>query len=222
MSKKSHFLSFIHRLKPWQRLGIALGAALVVYFLINNGYTKYFRWLFSWNIFAIIFLTVSWITLFTLNISEIKKKASVEDGSKPFVYGLVFLFSLGGLWSVLQLLEQTFLDVNKYVMAAGSVFGMFSSWAIVHTLFTFHYAHMFYGEGRRNNGLQFPGEEAPDYLDFAYFAFGIGSTFQVSDVAVTNKNIRRTVLAHSLLSFLLNTIVIALSINLVLDLVKSG
>ena len=75
------------------------------------------------------------------------------------------------------------------------------SWAFTHTIFALHYAHGFYGEHLRKSGLKFPGEGQPDYWDFIYFAFVIGMTFQVSDVAITNKSIRRTVVAHGALSF---------------------
>ena len=60
------------------------------------------------------------------------------------------------------------------------------SWAFIHTIFALHYAHDFYGDGQRADGLKFPGDDKPDYWDFVYFSFVIGMTFQVSDVAVTN------------------------------------
>lgn len=104
-----------------------------------------------------------------------------------------------------------------------SITGMILSWAMVHTIFTFHYAHIYYDEGMdfpKLKALAFPGEEAPDYIDFAYFSFVIGTTFQVSDVEINSRKIRRTVLAHGLLSFALNTFVVALTINLIAGLSK--
>lgn len=103
------------------------------------------------------------------------------------------------------------------------VFGMLISWAMVHTMFTFHYAHMFYDDDKVRDqedaeGLEFPGENKPDYIDFAYLAFVIGCTFQVSDVQVKSRKIRRMILLHGLLSFVLNTFVVALTINLIASL----
>lgn len=69
-------------------------------------------------------------------------------------------------------------------------------------------------------GLNFPQEKQPDYIDFAYFSFVIGMTFQVSDVQINSRIIRRTALAHGLLSFALNTFVVALTINLIAGLTK--
>jgi uncharacterized membrane protein len=92
-----------------------------------------------------------------------------------------------------------------------------------------HYAHAYYRaedpdeRGRHGSGLNFPGEEdgEPDLLDFAYFSFVIGMTFQVSDAAITSKLIRRLSLVHALLSFLFNTVSLALAINLASSLVGS-
>jgi len=67
-------------------------------------------------------------------------------------------------------------------------------------------------------GLQIPNELWPDYLDFAYFAFVIGMTFQVSDIEISSRTIRRVALVHGLLSFLFNTVIVALTINVVVDL----
>jgi uncharacterized membrane protein len=102
---------------------------------------------------------------------------------------------------------------------------MLLSWIMVHTVFTFHYAHMYYdvpdeGSSKISGGLDFPGEKEPDYIDFAYFSFVIGCTFQVSDVEISSRKIRRMALLHGLLSFGLNTFVVALTINLIAGLKK--
>jgi uncharacterized membrane protein len=99
------------------------------------------------------------------------------------------------------------------------------SWIMVHSIYTFHYAHMYYNDhkiipGQDAYGLEFPGDAKPDYIDFAYFSFVIGCTFQVSDVEISSPRIRRVVLLHGLLSFALNTFVIALTINLIAGLSK--
>jgi uncharacterized membrane protein len=99
-----------------------------------------------------------------------------------------------------------------------AVMGMIVSWALVHTIFTFHYANMYYFKQRNDKSddpLAFPGNAKPNYLDFAYFSFVIGMTFQVSDVEIASQRIRRMVLFHGLLSFTLNTFVVALTINLI-------
>jgi len=94
------------------------------------------------------------------------------------------------------------------------------SWTLVHTVFGFRYAHAFYGDSgdpgvqKHAGGLIFPGDQPPDYLDFAYFSFVVGMTCQVSDVQITSRRMRRLTLAQSILSFGFNTIVLALVINI--------
>jgi uncharacterized membrane protein len=95
---------------------------------------------------------------------------------------------------------------------------LFVSWLMTHTSFAYRYAHEYYkisadGAGYRR-GLDFPREEHPDYLDFCYFAMVLGMTFQVSDVQITLRHLRRLATAHGLLSFLFNTIILALTVNL--------
>ena len=89
------------------------------------------------------------------------------------------------------------------------------SWALIHTIFALHYAHEFYAEGRHEKGgLAFPGKDEPDYWDFLYFSLVIGMTSQVSDVGVTHKEIRRTVAAHGVVSFVFNAALLALTVNI--------
>ncbi|MEP7043044.1 MAG: DUF1345 domain-containing protein [Dokdonella sp.] len=92
------------------------------------------------------------------------------------------------------------------------------SWLFMNTMFAIHYAHAFYGDDahkRKRGGLQFPGEGDPDYWDFAYFAIVIGMTFQVSDVQVCDRRLRRIVLVHGAIAFFFNVIIIAISVNVV-------
>jgi uncharacterized membrane protein len=91
------------------------------------------------------------------------------------------------------------------------------SWLAVNSVFTLRYAHLYYLEG---GGLDFHGEAAPAYADFAYVAFTIGMTFQVSDTEVTSPRIRKTVLRHALLAYVFGIAVIALTINVVAGLLR--
>ncbi len=90
------------------------------------------------------------------------------------------------------------------------------SWLFLNTMFTMHYAHGFYGDfGEQHAGLAFPDTPRPDYWDFAYFAIVIGMTFQVSDVQITSRYLRRVVLLHSVIAFFFNVFIIALTVNIV-------
>jgi uncharacterized membrane protein len=88
------------------------------------------------------------------------------------------------------------------------------SWSFTHTIFALHYAHEYYENPKGKPRLQFPGEQEPDYADFLYYAFVVGMTCQVSDVQVTEHELRRLTLVHGVLSFFFNTVILALAINI--------
>ena len=88
-----------------------------------------------------------------------------------------------------------------------------ASWAVIHTVFALRYARIYYTGP--DGGANFHQEEPPCYSDFAYLAFTIGMTYQVSDTELNTKGFRRNVLRHSLLSYLFGTVIVALTINLV-------
>jgi len=97
-----------------------------------------------------------------------------------------------------------------------AVVSILLSWLFVNTMFALHYAHGYYGNyGAEHRGLDFPGDDEPDYWDFAYFALVIGMTFQVSDVQITSRHLRRMALVQSVIAFFLNVFIIAMSVNIV-------
>jgi uncharacterized membrane protein len=179
-----------------------------------------------WIVFSSTFILTSWFVLLKRSIEEIKKTATKDDGSKTVVFALILLSSFATLFTVLLLITRGGNNLENILSVIAAVIGMILSWIMVHTIFTFHYAHMYYdenktkGDNKTSKGLDFPGSEEPDDIDFAYFSFVIGCTFQVSDVVITSRKIRRQVLFHALLSFVLNTFVVALTINLIAGLSK--
>jgi uncharacterized membrane protein len=104
---------------------------------------------------------------------------------------------------------------KAYLLAVGLVSVVFS-WLSVHTIFTLKYARLYYGD--EVGGIEFNERDGPDYVDFAYLAFTIGMTFQVSDTNLTAKPIRRTALRHALISYLFGAVIIAVVINIVASL----
>jgi uncharacterized membrane protein len=214
---------FFERLTPLQRIVISLVVAVAGSFIFPFDAGGYFSWLVLWDIFSVCYLICCWMVIFNLPVNKIKQRASGEDGSKAFVFAMVIISCIAAMVTVsLLVLKQTD-EATKGWQLAVSIAGMLFSWAMVHTIYTFHYAHLFYNE-KGSGGLEFPGSknEAPDYMDFAYFAFVLGCTFQVSDVEISSKYIRRVALFHGLLSFALNTFVVALSINIMASLLPKN
>jgi len=103
-------------------------------------------------------------------------------------------------------------DVRALAIAAVSIV---LSWLFLNVMFGMHYAHGYYGDfGKKHEGLEFPGNEEPDYWDFMYFAIVIGMTFQVSDVQISSRYLRRVALLHSVIAFFFNVFIIAISVNI--------
>ena len=147
-------------------------------------------------------------------IAEIRKHAALQDEGALALMVLTIVAALASLAAIFA--ELTADGDNRpgvwpHMLAIATVV---LSWAFIHTIFALHYAYDFYGDGKRANGLKFPGDDKPDYWDFMYFSFVVGMTFQVSDVAVTNKWIRRSVVAHGIVSFFFSTTVVALTVNM--------
>ena len=214
------------RMHPLQRILLSLVITGLVYLLIRNADLNWkLNALILWDAFALSYITASWIVFFKMPVADITKLANTEDGSRLLVMISILASSFAGIITVMLLMISTGEPPEqKMLRVVLSVTGMMVSWLLLHTIFTFHYAHLYYMTDEDHSAptaaLDFPKEKKPDYLDFAYFAFVIGMTFQVSDVQINSRVTRRTALAHGLLAFALNTFVVALTINLIAGLKK--
>lgn len=215
------------RIHPLHKVIISTILSLVTFFILQKGDLN---WkvvvLIIWIVFASSYLLLSWMVFFACSREQMRSHAGKEDGSRVFVSVLILFSSFAGMLTVLLLIVGgSSPDTSKAVLVCIAIISMFLSWSMVHTTYCFHYAHLFYDANdddtkENTGGLNFPNENEPDYLDFAYFSFVVGMTFQVSDVQVTSAIIRRQALLHGLLSFGLNTIVVALTFNLIAGLMK--
>jgi uncharacterized membrane protein len=184
--------------------------------------------LMTWVSFALTVNIMDWIIIFTSHPLEVRKIAKLEDSSRTFIFLFVIAASIISLGAIIFLLTSTKGQSGEGVAfpVILSLTSVLVSWWLVHTIFTLRYAHLYYttvtedGKKKMFGGLNFPDDEKePDYLDFVYFSFVIGMTFQVSDVEIASRRIRRLALMHALISFAFNTAIVALSINIVSGLV---
>ena len=190
---KSFFL-FIEDLHRGYRLLISLAVGLLVFFLVKTPHSTGLHFLYGWISFAIASLFFTWTTILIRHPANTGVIAREQDSS---------------VWIIFLL-----------VVTAAFI-----------SLFTIRYAHLYYNVPHKKKrdaneknfarGLLFPGSEAPDFMDFAYFSFVLGMTFQVADVSITGRGIRRLALLHGFLSFVYNTAIIALSINIISGLIGS-
>ncbi|MDP1842539.1 MAG: DUF1345 domain-containing protein [Sediminibacterium sp.] len=177
------------------------------------------RVILGWDTFCLSLIVLSWILFFTTTNDELCAVVEKQDDGLKVIFMIVLVAVCFSLFGTLLLLnsksESTF---NKVFHTIVSLSPVLLSWLLLHTTFAIRYAHLYHDHnklktGSNIGGLDFPTKEDPDYLDFAYFSFVIGMTFQVSDVQVNSRVIRRFVLLHSLISFVFNTIIVALTIN---------
>lgn len=173
----------------------------------------------GWSAAAVVFVAWVWLTLGPLDAAATRRHATREDPSRAAADLLLLGASVTSLAGVaLALLKGASAPawgdpVNALVLATVA-----SSWGAIHTVFALRYADLYY---RSRGGVEWNGDGDPDYRDFAYLAFTIGMTFQVSDTAVTTRAMRRTVLRHALLSYLFGVVIIAATINVVAGLFRS-
>jgi uncharacterized membrane protein len=176
--------------------------------------------LLGWVLAAAGNLLWTWLAVAPLNPDRTKAHANMEDPSQGLSETLVIVAGVALLASVGLLLikaGQAHGSTKAYLIAVG-VLAVIASWSTVHTVFTLRYARAYYrGDG---GGIDFNEDDPPAYLDFAYLAFTIGMTFQVSDTDLGTKPIRRIALGHALLSYLFGAVIVALSINVVAGLLK--
>ena len=201
------------------RLWSAIVVGIVTYLampgsVLPGNWSLVTRLLVGWDVALLYYLAAAATMMARSTHTDIEKHSDAQDEG---AFGLMVLTiaaamaSLGAIFAELAEAKSGHLGVWPYLLAIATVI---LSWAFTHTIFALHYAYEFYGKGDRANGVKFPETQRPDYWDFIYFSFVIGMTFQVSDVAVTNRWIRRSVATHGVISFFFNTTVIALTVNM--------
>ncbi len=180
------------------------------------------RAIIGWDVGALALIVLSWAIILRADSNETKRRAGGDDPGRHAVFAIALLASMFSFFAAAFVLRQvknvpdnvrttwTLLTLGAIVLA----------WTLAHTVYTLRYAHLYYSR-RHTHGatgehcMKFPGDEPPADIDFAYFSFTLGMCFQVSDVTVMSTRARRAVLLHAILSFVYNTAILALALNLV-------
>jgi uncharacterized membrane protein len=176
--------------------------------------------LVGWDVAAVCFLLWTWLTVGGLDAAGTRRHANTEDRSRRTAEGIVLCAGVALLAAVgLVLLRagQSHGGTKASLIAIG-VISVGLSWATVHTVFMLRYTRAHYQSPA--GAVDFNEKDPPAYLDFAYLAFTIGMTFQVSDTNLTTKSIRRIALSHALMSYLFGAVIVALAINIVATLLS--
>jgi len=211
----------IHDLDAHERLLISLAVAVITFLLTLGHFKPSIPLILAWNGFALTAIVLDWLKILFAEARTTVRTAKLQDTGRTAIFFFVIAAAVASLFAVLFLLgsakELHGRALSGHVLgAAGTVV---CSWCLIHTIFALHYAYVYYQkcdadlDSEGGEGLQFPGDEPPNFLDFAYFSFVLGMTFQVSDVQITSSRIRALALVHGMLSFLFSTVILALAIN---------
>ena len=177
------------------------------------------RWsevvLAGWIGAAVVYLALVWPDIARRDADATAARSQSEDDSRTASESLLLGASVASLVAVVFTLAHAghLTGVARVATTAFALLSVTLAWASVHTVFTLRYARLYYAPPV--GGIDYPGDSPPDYRDFAYLAFTIGMTYQVSDTDLSTKTTRRTVFQHALLSYLYGAVILAVAINAV-------
>jgi uncharacterized membrane protein len=206
------------------KLSASAAVGVVVFVLLPSDWLGATRLLIAWNVAVALYLVTAWYIIARFELSRMRRRAETEDEGAALILVLTVAAaaaSLGAIFVDLAAVRQAKSASGWYVGLALSTVVL--SWTFIHVIYAFHYAHDYYGGlDKHKGGLEFPRDDRPEYWDFVYFSFVIGMTFQVSDVQVTSKALRRVVIGHGAVSFFYNVAVLALMVNIGGEMIKGS
>jgi uncharacterized membrane protein len=219
-------LHWFRELYPGWRLFICVVLGAGLFLALPGAWPTPMQAAIGWIAAASAFCALTVVSLVGCTPKQLRARARRQDTDPSVILILIIVACSASLIAVTMLLHkqdgETLAHLAARVALVAGVVG--ASWFMTHTVFALHYAHRFYGDGPEPGddddagGLSFPkGTPLPDLADFLYFSLVIGMTCQVSDVQVTGRQMRRLVAMHGVLSFFYNTVILALTINLVVN-----
>ncbi len=196
------------------RMAVALGAGVLTGVVVGVADEWRYAVIAGWAGACIVYVLWVWLRVWRLDATETRLHATLEDPGRRVSDLLLLLASLASVVAVVYIVVDArhLSGGRQLVVALLAVVSVALSWLLVHTLYTLRYARMYY---LKDGGIDFNQDEPPQYSDFAYLAFTLGMTFQVSDTDVSSSYIRRAILRHTLLSYLFGSVILATTVNLV-------
>lgn len=183
------------------------------------------RLIAAWDAASLFFVASTALMAMRASPEACRRRAKTMDQGAV----IVLLLTLSGVVACLLTIITAAEDLKLFAGSKGAAAAVVAvtvilTWLVTQCTFTLHYAHLYYGDRTGSDehvgGLDFPGKALPDYFDFAYFAFVLGMTFQVSDVQISDRGLRRLALLHGLISFFFTTVILALTINMLAGLAQ--
>jgi uncharacterized membrane protein len=211
----------IKQLARHSRLLLSAAAAGILFFVLPQAWTALTRVLVSWNFGTLLFLILAYRLMTGLNARQICEHYKEEDETAPVILIISVTGAILAVAAIIAFLS-TLNDENgveKALHIALAALTVIDSWILLPTMFTLHYADMFYSVGADERPLRFPDTDKPVFWDFAYFSFTIAAACQTADVSTGQGSIRKVVIAHSVLSFFFNASILGFAINVTAGLI---
>ena len=201
-------------------VGAGAGAVGAVVMGVEVGWK--FAAIVGWDVMALVVVVSTWVVTWPCDAAATAKLAAREDPARPVADLLLIGASVASLVGVgfIVVAGANSKGVGKGLLVSFAIATVVVSWAVVHMTYMLRYARLFYGGTQGGLDFHQQPDDSPQYSDFAYLAFTVGMTFQVSDTEVNATVIRATILRHALLSYLFGVVIIAVMINLVAGLAK--
>lgn len=187
-------------------------------------FTPVTRGLVGWNVAVLLYFIAATRTILRSTHESIRRRAIKSDEGRTAVLILTATATCVAIGAIIAELGQSkmFFEEEKAAHISLAVATVFTSWAFMHLIFAFHYAHEFYSEEARaphdavagRGGLRFPNTQTPQYIDFLYFSYVIGVAFQTADVEIWSRGMRKVALVHGVVAFFFNTTILALMVNI--------
>jgi uncharacterized membrane protein len=205
------------------RVWIALLLGVAVTLVLSRTYPFFTRLLVGWDSAVTFFLVSIFLWMRSLTAQQICRRYIEEDPSATAILVVVTVAALLSLIATVEILatirhlpqQERFW---QFILVAVTLAG---SWLLVPTMFTIHYADMFYSAPPGERPLSFPHTEEPVFWDFAYFSFTIAAASQTADVTTTNRSIRKVLIVHEIISFFFNATIVGFAINVTAGLIGS-
>lgn len=207
------------------KLWIAAAVGLVVILVLPSGWPALSRLLTSWNAAMLALIPLIYFRLWSADSRQLRARYEEEDPTAPVIVVVVIAAALLSVLAIVGLLStvKNFPGNVRFWHLLLSTLTIANSWTLVHTMFTLHYADMYYSVVEGDPApLSFPRTDSPDFWDFVYFSFTIGVACQTADVATTNSGVRRIVTVHALIAFIFNLSILGFAINVSAGLLGSS
>ena len=199
-----------------RRLLVAIAAGALLAMILPPTTRVATRFLLGWDLTALIYVVFAFVMIFRSTVETCHERAALYDEGDWMIVALVVgsaIASFAAIFAELAAIKSGRAPAAISLVVTGLTVAL--AWTFTHVVFTLHYANLYYRphKGGVPGGLDFQGDEPPDYRDFLYYSFVIGCAAQTADVSTTSRDMRVVSLVHGVVAFAFNTAILALMIN---------